>query len=471
MIFLFVTTATPAGTMKRLSETERTYLPTTYVLNGRLQWSHLSSSHPGINRSVDFFRQYFYSSLTLTGVRSIVDACGSRASKQSDSGVRELISSLAIPYCTRSLHYMDFIQGLPRFGGSDTCLVVTCGLSRFTSVCPCTKKTTGEQTVKILVEQWFEPYGTPKEVHSDEDVDICSDIRWYKRVLNALNVYVTTGMLHTHTSNPLCERQNRVLEPNLRIPIKQKRNKNQVWLLSWAVLTMDSQRSSPPGFTPHELFHGRRPCLVRQYPLSWGLQEPRLGFIGGQANMKHVLERELNLGNDLRRPASFGVGYLVLVHHLRLPSWPRNRLQDPYFGPYCSIWIDESRIHVRCSPRLGSELLCAPTRFRHYHSLDNLSWDDWRLCDKEVEEIDLQNAASPEEAGELESMTATEMAVDVYYVVAGTSPNFLTLWKGYGVSEAAWEPLSAFIQPDGGINPICCSYLAENNEGQRKRKT
>ena len=57
---------------------------------------------------------------------------------------------------------MDFIHGLPRFGVYDSCLVVTCGLSRFTPMFPCNKKITGQQTVKMLVEQWFEPYGAPK---------------------------------------------------------------------------------------------------------------------------------------------------------------------------------------------------------------------------------------------------------------------------------------------------------------------
>ena len=58
-------------------------------LDGCLQWSHLSPGHNGANRSVDFFREYFYSGLTLTELRSymqtIVDACGCHASKQSDS--------------------------------------------------------------------------------------------------------------------------------------------------------------------------------------------------------------------------------------------------------------------------------------------------------------------------------------------------------------------------------------------------
>ena len=76
-------------------------------------------------------------------------------------------------------------------------------------------------------------------------------------------------------------------------------------------------------------------------------------------------------------------------------------------------------MHVRCSPRLGGELLCAPKQLRHYHSPDDLSWDVWRLSDSEVERIDLENAASPEEADELEEMTTDEMAVDGYYVVAG----------------------------------------------------
>ena len=190
-------------------------------------------------------------------------------------------------------------------------------------------------------------------------------------------------------------------------------------------------------------------------------------------NLRHIRDREQSRRNRLLRPASFKVGDLVLVHHSRLPSWPRNCLQDPHFGPYRIIRIDGSRIHVRCSPRLGGELLCAPKQLRHYHSPDDLSWDEWRLSDSEIVCIDLENAASPEEADKLEEMTADEMAVDGYYMVAGIARHeykqgwkFLTLWDGYGLSEATWEPMSAFIQPDGSINPIFRTYLVENNEGQ-----
>ena len=136
-------------------------------------------------------------------------------------------------------------------------------------------------------------------------------------------------------------------------------------------------------------------------------------------NLRHIPDRELSRWNRLPPPASFKVGDLVLVHHSRLPSWPRNCVQDSYFGPYRIIRIDRARIHVRCSPRLGGELLCAPKQLRHYHSPDDVSWDVWGLSDSEFKRIDLENAASLEGADELEEMTADEMAVDGYRVVAG----------------------------------------------------
>ena len=271
-------------------------------LGGCLQWAHFSSGHTGCNRSVDFFRERFYSRLTCVELharmQSIVDSCGCHASKESDSPDRGLVSSLPIPYCAHSLLYVDFIHGLPKLGGYDICLVVTCGLTRFTRAFPCNKMITGDQTVKILVEQRFKHYGAPKEVHSDEYVRIRSDNGWYKRVLDALSAHATIGVPYTHTSNPLCERQNRVLEQNLRILMKEKRTKDRVRLLPWAVLTMNSQESSSAGSTPHELFHGGRPACFFKTPFPEDYKSPVGDWLEhrqdlanlARANLKHVRE-------------------------------------------------------------------------------------------------------------------------------------------------------------------------------------
>ena len=107
-------------------------------------------------------------------------------------------------------------------------------------------------------------------MHSDEDVRIRSDTGWYKRVLNALNVEVTTGVPYTHTSNPLCERQNPVVEQNLRILMKQERTKDWIRLVPWAVLTMNSQRSSSTNCSMEDdLLGSSKPPFLRTLRALW----------------------------------------------------------------------------------------------------------------------------------------------------------------------------------------------------------
>ena len=156
---------------------------------------------------------------------------------------------------------------MPKFGGYDFALVVTCGLTRFTRSFPCTKHITGEETIKILLEEWFCVYGAPKEINSDEDVRVRSDTGRYKRVLRSLNVQVSTGIPYSHTSNPLCERQIRVLKENVRIWCKTERTRDWVRLLPVISLMMNSQESSATGYSPHELFLGRQAWFLHApYP-------------------------------------------------------------------------------------------------------------------------------------------------------------------------------------------------------------
>ena len=68
---------------------------------------------------------------------------------------------------------------------------------------------------------------------------------------------MSTGIPYTHTSNPLRERQIRVLKENVRIWCKTERTKDRVRLLPVISLMMNSQESSATGFSPHELFMGR----------------------------------------------------------------------------------------------------------------------------------------------------------------------------------------------------------------------
>ena len=175
-----------------------------------LKWTHESSGHVGANRTLRLFKQWFHSTWTDDQLRKtfqrIVDKCPRRSCKRGDIRDNGLFLTLFIPHCANSVLYVDYTE-MPKFGGYDFALEVTCGLTRFARVFPCTKHITTEETIKILLEDWFCVYGAPEEIISDDDVRVRSDTGWYKRVLRSLNVQVSTGIPHTHTSNPLGERQ------------------------------------------------------------------------------------------------------------------------------------------------------------------------------------------------------------------------------------------------------------------------
>ena len=98
-----------------------------------------------------------------------MDNCPCRSCKPADIKNRGLISTHPIPHCANSVLYVAHTD-MPKLGGYDCALVVTCGLTKSTRVFPCTKPITGEETTKKFLEQWFCVYGAPKEINSNEEV-------------------------------------------------------------------------------------------------------------------------------------------------------------------------------------------------------------------------------------------------------------------------------------------------------------
>ena len=151
-----------------------------------LNWIHESGGHVGASRTLGLFKQWFHSTWTddqlWKALQPILDKCRCLSCKPGDIRDRGLNLTPPILRCANSVLYMDFTE-MPKFRGYDFALVVTCGLTRFTRVFPCTKHISGEDTAIILLEEFSCVYGAPKEINSDEDVRIRSDTGWYKRAL------------------------------------------------------------------------------------------------------------------------------------------------------------------------------------------------------------------------------------------------------------------------------------------------
>ena len=122
----------------------------------QLKWTHESSGHVGADRTLRLFKQWFDTIWTDEQLRKtpqpIVDKCLCRSCKPGDIRDRGLYSTLPIPHCANSVLYVDY-TGMPKFGGYDFALVVTCRLTRFTRVFPCTKHITAPMILAAVFSQ------------------------------------------------------------------------------------------------------------------------------------------------------------------------------------------------------------------------------------------------------------------------------------------------------------------------------
>ena len=108
---------------------------------------------------------------------------------------------------------------------------------------------------------------------------------------------------------------------------------------------------------------------------------------------------------------------------------------------------------------------------------EDLCGEEWEPNDEEIAAQDLQGAASPMEVeGEVPDMNAEEMAKEGFYLVKLVIRHrycqawrFLTLWEGFGVEEATWEPFSAFVLPEGRLNSVLVDYVSQNSLGELLR--
>ena len=206
---------------------------------------------------------------------------------------------------------------------------------------------------------------------------------------------MSTEIPYTHTSNPPSEQQIRVLKENVGIWCRTERTKDWVRLLPVISPLMKSRESSATGYiySPHELFMGRlvwflhAPAHTHAHtPAHAPGSEDSYSTVGrwvkeeqdkvdkAKAMLQREAERRWNRKNKHRVPASYQEGDWMLVHHSRLPTWPRSTSDDPYFGLYRVRSVDGHRVTVWCSSRLGGTLVCAAQQLKRYYDPRGPLW-------------------------------------------------------------------------------------------------
>ena len=441
-----------------------------------LKLCHETNNHPGAERTMLFFLQNFCSEFSrqelLVTCKNIVDQCPTcllaKPNRASDRGE---VSSLPLPQICNDVLFLDFVQ-MDLFNNVDYVLVVVDALSRFVQCYPCQKSITGEGVLKLLLERWISVFGKPSAIHSDNDVRFKSGKGFCQSAFKTLGIEVHFSLPRHPASNGLCERENRAFIQNIRALSISCKSMNWPQMVPYCVWMMNSQISVMTNLSPHEMFLGRppwklelvpEPCLNPQAH-SWLMEQLLIqeNAVKRLQKLREVARKRTNKG---RIPNCFQVDDFVLVHKKRWPQhhWPK--LLSPWQGPFKVLKVRFNSLEVSASPSLGGVIDVAMGMCKKWTTelLEDAALDDSEVLD-DTEIL----AEPPQDEQQPNVMTPAEQETLGFYNVEKIIKHkfqqgwkFLVVWEGFPVSAATWEPISAFIHPNGSVNTLFKEFCVE----------
>jgi len=310
---------------------------------------HDSMGHQGFDRTMQLLRPRVYWPGMFDDVRQYIANC-----RRCILGRSAPVRTTSTPIlASRPLQILsiDYTKMEPASDGRENVLVMTDVFSKFTQAVP-TRNQEARTVVKVLVNDWFQRFGVPEQIHSDQGHDFESCL-----VKELCDLY---GITKSHTTpyhpegNGQCERFNRTMHDLLRtLDPEQKRKWPQH--LPELVQAYNNTPHASTGFAPHFLLFGQEPRLPvdnligRPTPSAHGtvdwVRQHRQRLLDAHKRAYQQLVRaaeERSLRSDKRAADHpLHVGDFVYVRN-RVPG--RNKIQD--------FWRPELfRVTARRDPR------------------------------------------------------------------------------------------------------------------------
>jgi hypothetical protein len=401
---------------------------------------HETAGHPGELETYNTVRQHYWWPGMKTFVKNYVQGCGIcqqfKVNRSPTNPAYQPIegSNNTRPFAKCS---MDLITDLPPIDGYDSILVVVDrGLSKGVILIPCNKNLTWEGTAILLRDNLFKRFGLPDEIISDRDPRCAA--RAFQELLKLLNIKSNLSTAYHPQSDGATERVNQEIETYLAIYCASH---PEEWLNSLSTLefTHNNRRHADRLHSPFELILGDTPISIptafshTKYPT---IEEKMKRMIRDreEALAAHELARTRMANRKRSTFTPFEKGQKVWLDTRNLKTNYHGKMTPKREGPF--------EIEETLGPVTYRLKLPAAWKIHNVFHATLL---------RPYIENDVHGNNYPRPPPDLlEGEEVYEIEDILRHRRRGRGYQYYIKWKGYPISEATWEPETAF-STDGDI--------------------
>ena len=310
-----------------------------------------SSSHPGINRTIELLKRFYYFPQMRAMVERYIRNCYTcqriKAPKDKKNG---LLHPLPIPDQRWKDLSMDLIIGLPKSKGYNAIFTICCRLSKHRLYIPCCDEeegTSAASLAELVLKEVYRHRGLPTSIVSDRGSQFISAL--WTNLCKRLGVRADYSSAFHPETDGQTERANQDVETKLRAYCNEQQD-NWADFISMAEFADNNQESSATGMTPFFFNYGYHPRMSftpddTEYPTTRErlasrtagsiVQRMQESLEYGKKNLEVAQARMMEQANRHRKDVSHEVGDHVFLSTKNIKtSRPCKKLDYKMIGPF-----------------------------------------------------------------------------------------------------------------------------------------